>query len=304
MQYIDKSKDEFLSEIYKSVKKIRDEIGLKTTDFSIIDFEFTKNENNLTLKLYTPIRTDKSAIIGPGGWVIGKLREELNEIFEENLIIRVENYIDHIQKLEHFESSFNFLKEKGLDLTSKKDAVVVIQCENDLSALETIKKYFNPICISFDLGTVALPHKNKNRILEVLENKKILHKILTPFSMSKEDIATASSVDPCIEVCNKLVTNMLDEAALNNVNIVIFNHLSKNYELKNDIHVINFLELFPIKLNALNHAGKPLDCPLLIQSCRKNKNMKIDKIKDVVSKVYDGYIEPTEGSVEIMKFIN
>ena len=94
MQYIDKSKDEFLSEIYKSVKKIRDEIGLKTTDFSIIDFEFTKNENNLTLKLYTPIRTDKSAIIGPGGWVIGKLREELNEIFDV-----ITSYSIHYTKL-------------------------------------------------------------------------------------------------------------------------------------------------------------------------------------------------------------
>ncbi|ABR55335.1 conserved hypothetical protein [Methanococcus vannielii SB] len=306
MQYIN-NKNEFLSEIYERVKKIRAEIGLKATNFSIVDFEFKKRENDLIIKIYTPIRTDKSAIIGPGGWVIGKLREELNEKFEENVIIRVENYIDHKRKLEHFNSSIKFLYDKGIDLTDKyvkKEAVVLIQCEYDLSMLEIIKKYFNPLCLSFDLGTVILPHKNKNRIQKALAEKNIKHEILSPFLMNGKDIKLLSSKDPCKTVCNTLIPEIVHFARDNGIDTVIFNHFESKYSLINGIHVLNFLELFPVNLNTLNYLEKSLDCPLLIQSCRGNKNIKFEKIKNVVEKVYGGYIEPTEGSKEIMKFIN
>uniref|UniRef100_A9A667 Uncharacterized protein n=1 Tax=Methanococcus maripaludis (strain C6 / ATCC BAA-1332) TaxID=444158 RepID=A9A667_METM6 len=306
MQYIDKSKQEFLSEIYKKVEKIRLEIRLNESEITISDFEFktdAENKENLILMFYTPTRTDKSLLIGPGGWVIGKLREELNDKFKENLIIRVESYIDRKKELEIIEKSIFRLNTNGLDVSPKKDALLVIQCENDLSSIDFIKEYFNPFCITYDLGTAMLPHKNRNRIEHVLKDKNIPYEILSPYLLNNEQIVESISKNPCETVCNSLISEMLHYAKNKNFEIIVFNHFNKNYELMNGIHIINFLKMFPVKLNSLIHKGRSLDCPLFIQSCKRNKITKTFKVKQIVSDVYSGLVEPTEGAEEIMKYL-
>ncbi|WP_459202185.1 hypothetical protein [Methanococcus sp. CF] len=306
MQHANKSKEEFLSEIYKIVAKIRLDIGLNTSEITISDLEFkidSENTDNLMLTIYTPTRTDKSLLIGPGGWVIGKLREELNDNFEENLIIRVESHIDRKKELETLNYSVSFLKEKGLDISVKKDALVVVQCENDLSAIDFIKEYFNPHLIIFDLGTAILPHKNRNRTEKVLKNKNVKYEILSPYLLNNNQIIDAISNDPCETICNNLISEMLQYAKNKNIDVVIFNHFNQNYKLINGIHVLNFLKMFPVKLNSLIHKGRSLDCPLFIQSCKRNKITKTFKVKQIVSEVYSGLVEPTEGAEEIMKYL-
>lgn len=306
MQYIDKSKEEFLSEIYRIVTKIRLELELNASEITISDFEFkidSENNENLILMIYTPTRTDKSLLIGPGGWVIGKLREKLNGSFKENLIIRVESYIDRKKELEKIENSKLYLREKGLEISSKKDALVVIQCEYDLSSINFIKEYFNPIFITFDLGTAILPHKNRNRIERVFEDKNLKYEILNPYKLNGEQITDAISKNPCETICNNLISEMINYAKNKNIEVVIFNHLNADYEFRNGIHMINFLKMIPVKLNSLIHKGRSLDCPLLIQSCKRNKITKTFKIKQIVSGVYSGLVEPTEGAEEIIKYL-
>ncbi|MBA2846373.1 putative PP-loop superfamily ATPase [Methanococcus maripaludis] len=306
MQYIDKSKEEFLSEIYRIVAKIRLELELTTSEITISDFEFkmdSENSNNLILMIYTPTRTDKSLLIGPGGWVVGKLREKLNGSFKENLIIRVESYIDRKKELDAIENSISYLREKGLNISSKKDALVIIQCEYDLSSIDFINKYFNPIFITFDLGTALLPHKNRNRIEQVFKDKNLKYEFLSPYSLNGEQITDAISKNPCEIICNDLISEMVNYAKNKNIEIVLFNHLNKDYEFRNGIHILNFLKMFPIKLNSLIHKGRSLDCPLLIQSCKRNKITKTFKIKQIVSGVYSGLVEPTEGAEEIIKYL-
>ncbi|MBA2858533.1 putative PP-loop superfamily ATPase [Methanococcus maripaludis] len=306
MQYIDKSKEEFLSEIYRIVAKIRLELELTTSEITISDFEFridSENNENLILMIYTPTRTDKSLLIGPGGWVVGKLREKLNGSFKENLIIRVESYIDRKKELDAIENSISHLREKGLDISSKKDALVIIQCEYDLSSIDFINEYFNPIFITFDLGTALLPHKNRNRIEQVFKDKNLKYEFLSPYSLNGEQITDAISKNPCEIICNDLISEMVNYAKSKNIEIVLFNHLNKDYEFRNGIHILNFLKMFPIKLNSLIHKGRSLDCPLLIQSCKRNKITKTFKIKQIVSGVYSGLVEPTEGAEEIIKYL-
>ncbi|MBA2851064.1 putative PP-loop superfamily ATPase [Methanococcus maripaludis] len=306
MQYIDKSKEEFLSEIYRIVAKIRMELELTTSEITISDFEFkmdSENSNNLILMIYTPTRTDKSLLIGPGGWVVGKLREKLNGSFKENLIIRVESYIDRKKELDAIENSISHLREKGLDISSKKDALVIIQCEYDLSSIDFINEYFNPIFITFDLGTALLPHKNRNRIEQVFKDKNLKYEFLSHYSLNGEQITDAISKNPCEIICNDLISEMVNYAKNRNIEIVLFNHLNKDYGFRNGIHILNFLKMFPIKLNSLIHKGRSLDCPLLIQSCKRNKITKTFKIKQIVSGVYSGLVEPTEGAEEIIKYL-
>lgn len=148
-----------------------------------------------------------------------------------------------------------------------------------------------------------LPHKNRNRIEQVLNDKNINYEILSPYLLNNKQIIDAISKNPCEIVCNTLISEMITYAEDKNFEIIIFNHFNKDYELINGIHIINFLKMFPVKLNSLIHKGRSLDCPLFIQSCKRNKITKTFKVKQIVSEVYSGLVEPTEGAEEIMKYL-
>ena len=97
-------------DIIKHIKKIRKEIGHDDSDINIQKLIF--NDKNNELWIITPGRPDKSAIIGKGGWVIGRLKEEtnLNKI-------HVENYSDFLLKEYQMKLSLekinSFLKENS-----------------------------------------------------------------------------------------------------------------------------------------------------------------------------------------------
>lgn len=77
--------------LIKHIKKIRKEIGHEDSDIKIQKIIF--NENSKELWIITPDRPDKSAIIGKGGWVVGRLKEETNLSK-----IHVESYSDFLLK--------------------------------------------------------------------------------------------------------------------------------------------------------------------------------------------------------------
>lgn len=64
---------EFITE---SIKRIRKEIGHEDMIIRIKSINFNEKTNKLTI--ITPDRSDKSIIIGKGGWVVGRLKEELS----------------------------------------------------------------------------------------------------------------------------------------------------------------------------------------------------------------------------------
>lgn|GEM_PF-149025 len=71
------------------ISKIRRDIGHKEVEVAISDIIF--DEELGTLLIITPDRPEKSVIIGKGGWVVGRLREELGVNS-----IHVEAYSDFI----------------------------------------------------------------------------------------------------------------------------------------------------------------------------------------------------------------
>ena len=75
--------------ILEEVNAIREEIGHDKVNIFVEDIYFENNE----LWIITEDRPDKSAIIGKGGWVVGKLREKLG--LES---IHVESYGDFLNK--------------------------------------------------------------------------------------------------------------------------------------------------------------------------------------------------------------
>lgn len=79
-------------DIIDLIKKIRRDIGHKDVDIDISTIIF--DEDSSTLLIITPDRPLKSVVIGKGGWVVGRLREEM-----EVNSIHVEAYSDYIVPL-------------------------------------------------------------------------------------------------------------------------------------------------------------------------------------------------------------
>ena len=94
------------------INRIRMEIGHEEVDIDIHEIIYDKEKNELWI--ITDDRPDKSAVIGKGGWVVGRLREEL-----EINSIHVESFSDFLLKKYRMELSNrrleSFISECGLD---------------------------------------------------------------------------------------------------------------------------------------------------------------------------------------------
>lgn len=94
------NKDNLLNEI----NRIRREIGHEEVRISIK--EIIHNKETKELWIIASDRPDKSAIIGKGGWVVGRLREDL-----KLSSIHVESYSDYISKEYKMKLSLNRINE-------------------------------------------------------------------------------------------------------------------------------------------------------------------------------------------------
>ena len=94
------------------INRIRREIGHEEVQIDIKEVLFDRDTYEMWI--ITSDRPDKSAIIGKGGWVVGRLREELG--IES---IHVESYSDFLQKEYRMNLSLNklnsFVKSNNLD---------------------------------------------------------------------------------------------------------------------------------------------------------------------------------------------
>ena len=192
--------------LLNEINKIRDEIGHDNVNIFIEKIYFNENTNELWI--ITEDRPDKSAIIGKGGWVVGKLREKLG--LES---IHVESYGDFLNKeyklklskktvnnldldlvgLENLEKtienkleniySFNFdtyFNENQFEESENVEAVVALSggVDSSFSLILAKKLGFNPIAITVDPGTIILPKQFKNNIKLLTESLNIKHEYI------------------------------------------------------------------------------------------------------------------------------
>ncbi|WP_456417487.1 hypothetical protein [Methanocaldococcus sp.] len=285
------SKIQIINEIKEKVSKIRENLGLNKTFFDIVDIKINGN----ILTIYTKNRTDKSTIIGPGGWVVGKLKEELKE-FE---IIKVEDITDYILFKERVKLIKSLFRDNEIiqDICkyflydeipkNKKDIICLIHCQYDLYSLNILNTIFNVKVVIYDFPALV-PNKSKEKILNFLKQKNVNYEILN-LDLTKEEIKSLITKFPCGFLKNRIIeSNLKGYIFTSCLNCNIFKY-------SNGV-IINFFELFPMKMKKdefyLNY------CPLCIQSCKIKEN-KIKFIRKVVKEVYRGFKEPTDASEEI-----
>ncbi|MCL2116261.1 MAG: 7-cyano-7-deazaguanine synthase [Methanobrevibacter sp.] len=260
------------NEIINHIKKIRKEIGHKDSEINVKELLFNDEKNELWIITFD--RPDKSAIIGKGGWVVGKLKEKLNLNK-----IHVDSYSDHILKKYQMEQSLislnsfitsypreiiplknlkDLLKEKiakiyNFDINSyfknrkisesaDHQAIVALSGGVDSSFSLILAKYlgFNPIAITIDPGTIILPNQFKYNINKLCENLNVKHQYLR---VDYRDIIKNSlngKFHPCGRCSNNTEDTLFRFAAKNDIDIVIFGDMLSTASqciTKNDIAI-------------------------------------------------------------------
>ena len=234
--------------ILDEVNAIRSEIGHEEVNISIEEIYFENNE----LWIITEDRPDKSAIIGKGGWVVGRLREKLglesihvesygdflNKEYKlrlskktvhnlnsdsrglKNLEFTIDNKLDNIY-------SFNFdtyFKEHEFEESKNIEAVVALSggVDSSFSLILAKKLGFNPTAVTVDPGTIILPKQFKENIRNITEALDIHHEYITADYSEIIQESFTGKLHPCGR-CSKNTSELVKEYAKNNkIPIIVF----------------------------------------------------------------------------------
>ncbi|HID47980.1 MAG TPA: hypothetical protein EYP47_04840 [Methanococcaceae archaeon] len=292
-------KDLLLKDIYERIREIRRELKLKDVDFEILDVEVVYQKGETLLNLYVLSRSDKSTVIGPGGWVVGRLREYLRDRFPGDLKILVDTYIDRVIIRRREERALSLLESLGL--RRGEEVLVLVQCSYDLGVLDFLRKCFKVFAVSLDIGSVVLPPRNRKLIEDYLLKYKVPYKFLSPLELKGGDIGRVLDSYPC-DLCNRVVSKYLvEECRERGIGYLINNHIEGEVKRVKDVYLINFLKLYPLKRDILRREYPYLKCPLMLQALMRNRDLRVKMIGEVVSQVYEGLMEPGIGAEVIME---
>ena len=234
----------------EEINQVRKQIGHEELEIHIEDIYYNEKENELWI--ITQDRPDKSAIIGKGGWVVGKLREKL-----KINSIHVESYGDYLTKEYKLKLSKKTLDEFNSDLTGiqnlkkilsskleniysfdynsyfesnvfkeseKTEAVVALSGGVDSSFSLILAKYlgFNPTAVTIDPGTIILPNQYKRNIKKLTDQLNAGHEYIKADYSEIIRESLNGRFHPCGR-CSKHTEELINQYAINNnIPIVIF----------------------------------------------------------------------------------
>lgn len=232
--------------ILNLVNEIRKDIGHEVSNIKIHEIIYKNNE----LWIITEDRPDKSAIIGKGGWVVGKLKEKLdiNKIHVESygdFLLKKHSLQLSIKTLDQFENkaitnlkklaiakleniySFNineYLQNNVFDKNEKEQAIVALSGGVDSSFSLILAKFlgFNPISITIDPGTIVLPNQFKKNIDSLNKKLDIKHEYIKVDYNEIIEESLNGKYHPCGR-CSKVIENTIyDYAKEKNINLIIY----------------------------------------------------------------------------------
>ena len=229
--------------IVKKIAKIRSEIGHKPVESNIIRVLFDDKNNDLVI--VAADRSDKSNIIGKGGWVVGRLKEELgvksiHVVSNSDIILHRYNMELSLTKLESvinihnnenplnnlkillkyrmkhiYNFNFkNFLETNFYKESKQNQAVVALSGGVDSSFSLILAKYmgFNPVAVTVDPGSIILPKHFHFNIDNLCHDLGVEHHYITVKMDEVIEESLEGKYHPCGR-CSKIIEDTVIEYA-------------------------------------------------------------------------------------------
>lgn len=299
--------------LIKEIQTIRTEIGHENSEINIKKIIY--DSNNKKLLIITPDRPDKSVLIGKGGWVVGKLRENLkldtihiesytdllvqkyrmqltlkklettmqipkynNKPYLSNLYNLLENKISYLKLFD-----FNEYLNKNTNTSKKIESIVALSGGSDSSFSLILAKYlgFNPIAITIDPGTIILPPFFKKNIELLTTALNVPQKYLKIDSSEIIENSLNGKYHPCGR-CSKFIKKTIENYAIkNDINIIISGDLlttgSQSISINENFITLNLPAL-------LNVSKQELEIINQKYNIKKSKHFGCPLLKETIKK--------------------
>ncbi len=328
-------------DIINGINRIREEIGHQKVNPSIKDIIYQREKG--VLILVTADRPDKSAVIGKGGWVVGKLKEELKvnsihiEAYPDILLqeYRIKLAINRLKQIlgsqesiplknllhllnSRLENIHNFEAIlKDMEEEKNNSAVIALSggVDSSFSLIVAKKLGFNPVAVTVDPGSIILPQYFKNNIKNLTDKLNVKHEYVT---VQMDDIIK-DSLDGRFHPCGRC-SKVIEEAVLSyakrmDVPFLIYGDLlttGSNSILQVDGMIkINLPAMLSMSKGEIKksvsgyeiHPPGGYGCPLVNEVHKKHPHMRKFSLQRILRETRAGVMEPGEALEMIMKII-
>ena len=277
-------------DILTAISSIRREIGHEDVMPDITDVIFDDEKGKLLI--IASDRPEKSLVIGKGGWVVGKLKEELNvdhihvEAYSDILLHKYRMELA-LRRLDEIKTDFDdeirtplvnlsmLLKkriERPLSLKTILDdfdmppdfnnnkAMVALSggVDSSFSLIIAKKMGFNPLAITVNPGDIILPKYFRDKVENLTSKLGIEHRYLDTDMTSLFEGALEGRYHPCGRCSKMIEETILEYAREEGMQFLIFGDLlatgAQSLAYKGDVLRINL----PAMLSATKGETKEL----------------------------------------------
>ncbi|NMC61262.1 MAG: hypothetical protein GYA51_18050 [Candidatus Methanofastidiosa archaeon] len=310
-------------ELLERIKKIRNDIGQDTSTNPRI--KWIHDGDVLIICGFN--RSDKSMLIGPGGWIVGKLSEEIgkpvtiiesteelmSELKIKESLKTIENLLEKAtgQKkdiLEFFKDYINNNK-KSIDKEIKIAVSFSGGSDSTASIYLLTQMGFKVVALTFYPSDIIVPKRTRSIIENVVKQLDVNHEYIDGDISEIVKGALEGRYHPCGR-CHKNIENVVIETAKKmGLEVIVFGDLlptgSQTISIKNGMLRINLPALLSLKKKDMKYLSARIPgyvspgfgCPLLKEVHRINPSKKFYTAHRVLREVRAGILESNEGLI-------
>jgi len=318
-------------ELAGMIRDIRKDIGHGDADIRIVDVVLDEKRDSLLI--VAPDRSDKSAIIGKGGWVAGRLREKLgvgrvHVEAETDIIIRRHRVGLALERISELEGSFRALKilEEALKMRMEypsglefllelsrsgadgPEVAVALSggVDSSFSLIAAVKLGLKPLALTVDPGTIILPGHVRRSLEELCSLLGVRHEYIGAELGDIQSGALDGRFHPCGRCSGLIESTVMDKIRNMEIDTVIFGDLlSTGYQSVNvddGILRVNLPALFAASKQEVRsvaslhgvRSSMNFGCPLLGEVHRRHPHLRRYSIQRVLRETRAGVLEPGE----------
>lgn len=310
-----------IEEIQFRVQRIREEIGQDASTKPRI--KWVKDGDVLIICGFN--RSDKSMLIGPGGWVSGKLSEEIGkpvtvidgseEILKELKIIESTYTLENLLKKakgedkEILEFFMGYLK--GETKTIDKEIEIAVSYSGGADSTSTLyllkEMGFKVIALTYYPSDMILPKRTRSIIKNVVEHLSVPHEYVEGDIKEIVEGALEGRYHPCGRCHKEMEEKIIDAAKKRGISRIAFGDLlptgPQTISINKGMMRINLPSLLALKKKDMKYiSGRILGyqspgygCPLLKEVHRLHPSKKFFTAHRVLREVRAGILESNEG---------